>query len=132
MWRAAALCLLLLAAGCGQADDRDQVRETVERFYSALGDGRPEAACDELGEAALEQLESQSGQPCEGVIARLPFEGGDITNTEVWITNAKVDLQGGESAFLSRERDGWKLSAIACMPEKGKPADRPLECEVES
>ncbi len=55
-----------------------------------------------------------------------------MTHTEVFITNAKVDLSGGESAFLSREDDGWKLSAIACKPEKGKPADRPFECEVES
>ena len=47
-------------------------------------------------------------------------------------TAAKVDLSGGESVFLGREEDGWKLSALACKAEEGKPADRPWECEVES
>ena len=121
--------LIVAAAGCGTSDDRDQARAAVERFYAAIGDDRPEEACAQLADSTLEQLESQTGQACEGVITRLSYEGGDITRTEVYITNAKVDLSSGESAFLSRESDGWKLSAIACKPEE-KPADRPFECEV--
>ena len=127
-----AAALALLVGGCGSSDDRDQARETVERFYAAIGDDEPEVACEQLGESTLEQLESQTGQPCEGVITRLSYESGEVTRTQVYITNAKVDLDSGESAFLSRESDGWKLSAIACKAEEGKPADRPLECEVEA
>ena len=66
------------------------------------------------------------------MITRFEYEPGPIDRTEVFITNAKVDLATGESAFLSREEDGWKLSAIACRAEKGKPADRPFECEAEA
>jgi len=51
---------------------------------------------------------------------------------EVFATNAKVDLSSGESAYLSPEPAGWKLSAIGCKPEEGKPRDRPLDCEVEA
>ena len=122
----------VLGAGCGTADDRDQARATVERFYDAIRQDDAEAACEQLGEPLLEQLESQAQGPCPGAITRLGYEGGAIVATEVFITNAKVDLSSGESAFLSRETDGWKLSALACMAEEGKPADRPFECEVEA
>ena len=40
--------------------------------------------------------------------------------------------EGGESAFLSEGTDGWKLSAVGCKPEKGRPHNRPYECEAES
>jgi len=41
-------------------------------------------------------------------------------------------LSSTESAYLSEEPDGWKLSAVGCLPKEGKPRDRPLDCEVES
>ena len=126
------LGLVALLAGCGTSDDREQSEAVVERFYAAIEAGDPAVACEQLSESTLEQLESQTEQSCEGVITRLDYEGGSISSTEVYVTNAKVDLESGESAFLSRERDGWKLSAIACKAEKGKAADRPFECEVES
>ena len=48
------------------------------------------------------------------------------------MTNAKADLSGGESAFLSREPDGWRLTAIGCKAETRKPRDRPFDCELEA
>jgi hypothetical protein len=126
------LLLAVLAAGCGTSDDRDQARATVERFYDAIRADDGEGACAELGSSLLEQVESQAQQPCDGAITGFDYEGDAVARVEVYITNAKVDLRSGESAFLSREGDGWKLSAIACKAERGKPADRPFECEVES
>ena len=134
MFRPLVLLALLTASlvGCGTSDDREQAREAVARFYDAVRGGDGAAACAELGRPLLEQVESQTQQSCRGVIARFDYEGGAIVSTEVYITNAKVDLASGESAFLSREADGWKLSAIACEAVGGKPADRPFECEVEA
>ena len=123
----AILALLAATSGCGTSDDRDQARATVERFYAAIGDDRPEEACAQLGTALLEELGS-----CESAIEQLTVEGGEVERTQVFITNAKVDLSSGESAFLSREPGGWKLTAIACRAVKGKPADRPLECEAQA
>ena len=126
------LALLALLAGCGTSDDRDQARAVVERFYEAVRAGDGAAACAELGASLLEQVESQTEQQCDEAITRLEYEGGVIVAAEVYITNAKVDLGTGESAFLGREDDGWKLTAIGCKAAKGKPADRPFECEVEA
>ena len=124
--------IALPASGCGTADDRDQARATVERFYDAVRHDDADAACAQLGESLLEQVESQTQQSCPGVITRFEYDGEAIVKVEVYATNAKVDLRSGESAFLSRESDGWKLSAIGCKAEKGKPADRPFECEAEA
>jgi hypothetical protein len=126
------LAALALLAGCGTSDDRDEARATVERFYEAVRAGDGDAACAQLGQSLIEQVESQTQQSCRGVIARFEYEGGSIERVEVYITNAKVDLDSGESAFLTREADGWRLSAIACRATEGKPADRPFECEAEA
>lgn len=128
----AALALALLPAGCGTGDDRDQARATVERFYDALRAGDGAAACAELGDSTIEQVESQSGQSCREVVTRLEYDGGAVLDVEVAINNAKADLRSGESAFLSREPDGWKLTAIGCKAADGKPADRPFDCEAEA
>jgi ATP-dependent helicase YprA (DUF1998 family) len=132
--RRALVSLVLLAslAGCGTSDDRDQARGVVERFYDAIRDDRAEEACDQLSATAVKELESQTEQSCRGVITRLDYDGGAIVATEVYITNARVEQRNGESTFLNREPTGWKITAIACKPEQGKPRDRPLECEVEA
>lgn len=129
---ACAAAALAALAGCGTSDDRAQVRATVDRFYTAIRHHDPAAACAQLSDALRQQIESQTQQSCRGVIDRFNYEGGAIAEAKVYITSAKVDLRSGESAFLGREPDGWKLSAIGCTPKKGKPADRPFECEAES
>jgi hypothetical protein len=63
-------------------------------------------------------------------VTRLSYAGGQIERVEVYATNA--NLTSGESAFLSPDRGEWKLSAIGCKPEEGKPRDRPLDCEAEA
>jgi hypothetical protein len=131
-WPVALVVVPLLAAGCGTSDDVDQVRDVTARFYDAVRADRGEAACDLLTDETASQLQSQSGQACGDVIKRLDYQGGSVAAAVVYVTSAKVDLSGGESAFLSLEPDGWRLSAVACRPVSGKPRDRPFECEVES
>src|SRR5215212_4134818 len=92
------LAAALLAGGCGTSDDREQSRATVERFYDAIRHDDAEAACEELGESLLEQVESQTQQSCRGVITRFEYEGEAVVSTEVDITKAKGDQRTGESA----------------------------------
>jgi hypothetical protein len=129
------LCALLLAlvlGGCGTSDDQEQARNAVIRFYRAIEEHRGGEACAQLSAATISQLESQSGQRCARAVTDLKVQGGGVSRTQVFVTNAKVDIAGGQSAFLSREPEGWKLSAVGCKPEEGRPRDRPLDCEVEA
>ena len=128
----AAALLALGAAGCGQSDDRDRVRGVAERFYAALKAGDGAAACEQLSADTRATLESDERAACREAIASLEIEPGALTAVEVYITNAKVDVQGGESAYLSLTADGWRLSAAGCTPAQGDPARMPLDCELEA
>lgn len=133
--RAPLVTLALVLAGCGTVSDRDQARDVVTRFYAALAADRPTVACAQLSGPALQALESQSGRACRAVITRLDYEDeqASVVAASVFATNAKVDVDSGESAFLSREARAWRISALACRPGgEGSPRDRPYDCEVES
>ena len=97
-------------------------------FYDAIREDRGRDACELLSEATLQALESEESRPCREGITMLDHDGGDIADVHVFITSAKVDLTTGESVSLDREPEGWKLSALACRVEDGKPRD----CQVEA
>lgn len=119
-------------AGCGTGDDQDQARATVQRFAAALARGDGGAACSLLSEDLAQEIEQQEGKPCADAIGSLQVRPGAVDRVQVFITNAKADLAGGRSAFLDRAPDGWRLSALGCEPQDGKPADRPFDCEVQT
>jgi hypothetical protein len=130
-----ALVLVALAAalaGCGQSDDRDEVRAVSERFFAAVQGGDGAAACEQLSEDARKTLESEEEQPCAEAVSALQIDGGELGAVEVYLTNAKVDLGSGESAFLSLTAEGWRLTAAGCRPEEGDPSDVPMDCELET
>jgi hypothetical protein len=128
-----ALAAAAVLAGCGTSGDARESRAVVERFYDALRQDDGSAACAQLSASAMQALESQSGQSCESAVTRLDYEGGAIERTQVFITSARVDLRGGESAFLDREPGlGWRISAVACKAEQGLPNDHPMECEAQA
>jgi hypothetical protein len=126
----AAICAASLS-GCGTADDRAQARSTVERFYAAVHAQDGATACAQLSEDAAKQVEQQAGKPCPKAIAGVAGKGGRVAGVQVFVTNAKVDLDR-ESEFLGREPSGWKISALGCRATKGPPTDQPMDCEVQS
>jgi hypothetical protein len=132
-WRfAIAIAAIAAIAGCGTSDDRADSSAVVERFYDAVRHDDGAAACAQLSAAAVKALESQSGQSCADAVRRLDPQGGAIERTQVFLTSASVDLRGGETAFLDRGPEGWRISAVACKAEEGPPAEHPMDCEVES
>jgi hypothetical protein len=118
-------------AGCGTADDRGQARAAAQRFFADLQRGDGAAACRELGEETIKQLIQEEQAPCAQAITRLNVAPAAVARVEVFVTSGKVDLANGSSAYLNRSPDGWKLSAVGCRPQGGKPADRPYDCELE-
>jgi hypothetical protein len=131
--RASLLLVLALAlAACGQSGDRAAARSVTEAFLAAYEAGDGADACAQLSSDTRTAVESQEQAACARAVTALDLDGGAVARVEVYVTNAKVDLTTGESAFLSEESDGWRLSALGCRPNDGKPADRPFECELEA
>lgn len=127
------LTLVALAlGGCGADDDRNQARQVVERFYEAVRDDRAGEACDLVSGGLAAAIESATQQSCEGVITRFDYRGGAVERVEVFVTNAKVDLDGGESAFLDRGVAGWELTAVGCVAAGAGPTEEPMDCQAES
>jgi len=128
----AAAVLAIGTAACGRSDDRAEVRSVTDGFLAAYAADDGAAACARLSSHTVQALEDQEQAPCSRAVTELQLDVGDIARVEVYVTNAKVDLTTGESAYLSEEAAGWRLSAVGCRPEDGKPADRPFECEAEA
>ena len=126
------LALLAIAlAGCGQSGDRDTVRATTTRFLAAYSGHQGDAACAALSQDTRTELEGQEKKPCADAIADLELKPGAVDHVDVMLTNAKVDLAGGESVYLSEEADGWKISAVGCKPQ-GEPTNTPFDCELQA
>ena len=118
--------IVVALAGCGTGDDRQQARHTAERFYAAVRAHDATKACAALSEDVLRAID-----PCSRSVTGLRLQGGPVVSTHVYITNALVELQGGEYVFLGREPGGWKVDAAGCRFTQGKPQSRPADCEVQ-
>jgi hypothetical protein len=125
-----ALAVCLAAAGCGQSDARRQVRDVAEAFTRAVQAGDGAAACALLSRFAVEDVEARERAPCERAILALDLSDAPVERVGVAITSAQVRQAGGTYAYLDRARDGWRLTAVGCRFEDGKPRDRPATCEA--
>jgi hypothetical protein len=128
---AAACTGALVFTGCGQSADRATVRSTAERFLNAYKADEGATACAALSQETRKALESQEQKPCAEAIGDVKLEPGAVKRVQVMLTNAKIDLAGGESVFLSEQAAGWRISALGCRPQ-GKPTNSPMDCELEA
>jgi|SRR5215212_2783889 hypothetical protein len=132
-WIVVGLLLLCLGTtGCGRDGDRAQATEVAERFFSAVGSGDGATACAQLSPDTRKALEDDESKSCREAIGGLNIDPGSPTTVELYLTNAKADLDNGESAFLSLTAEGWRLSAVGCKPGDGPPTDAPMDCELEA
>jgi hypothetical protein len=118
--------VLVALAGCGSAGDRGDVERAAVSFYRAVAAHDGTAACAELSTSAQGTI-----APCARAVTGLDLHGGRVVRTRVYMTNALVELSGGDKVFLGREPDGWKVEAAGCNFDEGKPSDRPADCEIE-
>jgi hypothetical protein len=128
-----ALALAALGlAGCGQSTNRADVRTVTDRFYAAVADGDGALACAQLSQPTVKRLEQDEKASCTNAVAKLGLSPGRIARVQVFITNAKVDLSNGASAYLEQTAAGWRIEALGCRPTEGDPEQQPLGCTVES
>lgn len=121
--------LLSLTPGCavsaGSAVSGAQA--TAQRFTEAVSDGDHAQACSLLAPETKAQLERASGKACgdalaeENLAAAAAFE--DIAT---FGTMAQVRF-AGDTIFLAKFPQGWKVLAAGCSPVP----DRPYDCRLE-
>ena len=126
------LLLCLAATGCGRGEDRDRATEVAEKFLQAIGAGDAAVACGLLADDTRKALEDEESKPCGEAIGGVQIEAGAPAAVELYLTNAKADLDNGDSAFLSLTADGWRISAAGCKAGDGPPAEAPMDCELEA
>lgn len=111
---------------CGSSSDTD-VANVADDFYAALADRDGGAACEALAPSTRSELEQSAGKPCEDAIVEEKLsEAQDPATVEVFDTAAEVRYDG-ETAFLARFDDGWKVTAAGCTP---KPEPHPYDCTI--
>jgi hypothetical protein len=104
------------------------IDDAAQRFYRALGAKDGAAACALLAERTRSEVEKSAQQTCEQAILEedIPTVGGtDAVNS--FGVAAQVRF-AGETAFLSRFRDGWRVVAAGCT----RDPDGRYDCQVEA
>ncbi|MEI7058996.1 hypothetical protein WBG06_24450 [Nocardioides sp. CCNWLW239] len=123
-WRFTALAALLplTLTGCGSGQD-EAVRDRAAAFHEALAAQEWARACALLAPETRSELTSAAQMPCPGALAeeKLPAPG-PVDRVDVFGTMAEVRYQG-ETLFLSRFADGWRLLAAGCTPQHPRPYD---------
>ncbi|TDD21420.1 hypothetical protein [Nonomuraea diastatica] len=115
---------VLAVAGCA-VDTASPVR-AAERFHAAIAGRQEESACAMLARRTADKLPAP-GQTCADALREAKLgPGGQPTSVSVWGDEAQVRL-AGDTLFLRRFSDGWRVRAAGCRPVP----DLPYECEVE-
>lgn len=120
------VALAVAAAGCGApAGERDRVVTTARSWAAAASAGDAAALCRLLSPAARESV-ATGDDTCEQAVGDLSLPGGGTVGAvEVWSDEAQVRL-GGDTLFLVRLKDGWRVSGAGCT---ARP-ERPYDCDV--
>jgi hypothetical protein len=119
----------LALGGCGAADSSGAA-DAAERLYAAYAADDGAAACAELSEDTRRQLVKDERKPCAEAVLGLDLSGERAVGEQAYVTQAKVDLDAGDSVFLEETDHGWRVTAAGCTPVPEHEA--PYDCEVES
>jgi hypothetical protein len=122
----------LACGGCGRGADEAASRAVTQRFLDALTAHDGAGACAQLSPDTVSAVESQEHRRCPIAILGLGLDSARVVKVAVYLTSAKADLSDGESAFLDQSPQGWRLSAVGCKPQGGKPADEPFDCDLQA
>jgi hypothetical protein len=120
------LVLLPLLTGCGVSADRDRARAVTDRFLGAVARGDGAVACDLVTDDLRAAVEKQG--PCPVEIRRHGLRGTRASTVKVYVLSGQARTNGGQTAFLDKVREGWRLAAVGCRPTA---PDEPYDCALE-
>jgi hypothetical protein len=130
-WMVPALVIAAVAApGCGGNEEAHEAERVAADFFTALERRDGEAACAVLSTTTRETLRRDERSPCPEAIKTLGLSGGAVREADVYVTQARVTLAGGDAVFLGRTPAGWRVDAAGCSTPPTK--DEPFDCELES
>lgn len=109
-----------VVTGCAGLQQPD-----VERVASAFAAADPTARCGMLTTATAAVLALAGPAGCAETMARLGPAPAAVESTSVWGDQAQVRF-AGDTMFLTRTSDGWKVTAAGCRPR----GDAPYACLV--
>ncbi|WP_067438888.1 hypothetical protein [Nocardioides jensenii] len=119
---ALAVLLPITLTGCGSGQE-DAVRNAASAFQDAVHDQRWDRACAMLAPETRSELEDSAQTPCASAIPEehvaTPADPDDV---EIFGTTAQLRYDG-ETLFLTRFGDGWRVLAAGCTPRGPKPYD---------
>lgn len=106
------------AVACGSSAE-DGARETARTFELALVRAEAGKACSLLSDRAVSEVEKASGRPCaDSILGEARGEAGGARDVSVFGRAAQVVFDG-DTVFLSRFEEGWRVTAAACSPTAG-------------
>ena len=115
---------VVLTAGCGASAEKASVGRATTAFFAAIAAQQDDRACADLVRQAAQAL-ATSDSSCAEQIGKLKLAGGTIRAVRVWGERAQV-LLSGDTVFLTRVPQGWKVTAAGCRRQvKG-----PYDCDV--
>jgi hypothetical protein len=108
-------CLVVLAslASCGSPADSD-ASEAARTFHESVARADGLRACAALSARTRSELEQSGGKPCPAAVLEESLPPlGEPVQTRVYGTAAQVGSTG-DTVFLSRFDQGWKVTAAGC------------------
>lgn len=116
-----------MVSGCGGVSNKQAEATAVAKaFYAALEDGDGSAACAALSPETRSKLEESEGQPCQEAVTSLHLSARSVRTVDAYGRGARVVLDS-DTAFASRMRDGWRITAAGCKERSKLPYDCQLE-----
>ena len=113
--------IAILLSGCADLEQPE-----VERVATTFATADPAARCALLAPATVVAVESHASMPCTEAVRLLGTSGGEVLAASVWGDAAQVRLRG-DTLFLTRTGEGWRVSAAGCRPHGEAPYDCLLE-----
>jgi hypothetical protein len=121
----AALATLASCAGQGSVEAQP-AGDAARRFVTAQVDDVA-SACALLAPKTLQEVQTEGA--CPSVLAdSAPSAAPRLESVEVYGTNAMARFDG-DTVFLARFREGWRVTAARCRPDGAK---RPYQCEIQA